>query len=78
MIIVKVISRQVVQVALAGQPSNGHLFSTVLATRNKKQLALLARNLVQSSAQSQKVSLLGARSRVVYASRQQFANPIIS
>lgn len=58
MIIVKVINQRVVQVAFAGHnhQQSGHLFSSVLASRNSKRFALPARSLVQSASQNQKVT----------------------
>lgn len=58
MIIVKVINQRVVQVAFAAQQPSGHILSGVLATKNKKQLALAVRTLYQSTSHNQKVSSL--------------------
>uniref|UniRef100_A0A6G1S4J9 Transmembrane protein 53 n=2 Tax=Aceria tosichella TaxID=561515 RepID=A0A6G1S4J9_9ACAR len=58
MIIIKIVNQQLVQVAFAGHQPGRQLLSAALASRNnKKQLgSIFARTLVQSSAQSQKVT----------------------
>lgn len=58
MIIIKIVNQQLVQVAFAGHQPGRQLLSAALASsNNKKQVgSIFARTLVQSSAQSQKVS----------------------
>lgn len=57
MLVLKIVNQQLVQVAFAGgqQPSR-QLLAGSLSSRNRKQLNQFVRTLIQSSAQSQKVS----------------------
>lgn len=55
MIIIKVLNQKIVYAAFTSQSSN-QILSSILSTRNQKQLYNITRTLVQSNRQNQKVS----------------------